>query len=61
MINNIDEQQKIHHSKHYQNILLGGLEQYDGFINPKSIWYWMHTFCLEQIRDFFEQKLKLVV
>jgi SAM-dependent methyltransferase len=41
-----------HHRKHYRNILDN--TAYDGFINSDSIWYWMHTVCLEDLDWFFK-------
>lgn len=54
-MNKLDQNQKNYHHNHYLDILNGGVERYDGFINPNSIWYWMHTFCLENIQEFFEK------
>jgi ubiquinone/menaquinone biosynthesis C-methylase UbiE len=54
-MNVMDCRQTEHHNKHYQNILKGGYGNYDGFINPNSIWYWMHTYCLEQLGYFFSK------
>lgn len=51
-MNELDANQKTFHNKHYSDILLEN--RYDGYINPNSIWYWMHTFCLNQISDFFK-------
>jgi SAM-dependent methyltransferase len=52
-MNKLDEQQKKFHSEHYSNILLE--KSYDGFVNSDSIWYWMHTYCLEHIKEIFEK------
>jgi hypothetical protein len=38
-------------SKSYHDILASG--NFDSFTNPDSIWYWMHTHCLEQQNGFF--------
>jgi ubiquinone/menaquinone biosynthesis C-methylase UbiE len=53
-MNKIDSDQKEYFIKAFQEILDGGIEKYDGFINPDSIWYWMHVYCLDQIKDFFK-------
>lgn len=53
MKNELDENQKIYHDKHYQKLLDDN--RIDGYINPNSIWYWMHTYCLEEMRDFFQR------
>jgi hypothetical protein len=53
-MNVLDLKQKRHHEDHYKRILEKGIVGYDGFINPKSIWYWMHTYCLNDINCFFK-------
>jgi SAM-dependent methyltransferase len=53
-MNNIDVLQKEWHIKWYQDILEGGPEKWDGFINPDSIWSWMHTYCIDHIKEFFQ-------
>lgn len=53
-MNSIDILQKEWHIKWYQDILEGGPEKWDGFINPDSIWSWMHTYCIDHIKEFFQ-------
>ncbi len=54
-MNELDNNQKLYHNKYYKDILKRGIEGYDGFINPDSIWYWMHIYCLDSIKEFFEK------
>lgn len=53
-MNILDSNQYEHHSNHYKVIKDRGLEGYDGFINSDSIWYFMHTHCLDDIKIFFD-------
>jgi len=53
-MNNIDILQKDWHIKWYRDILEGGPEKWDGFVNPDSIWSWMHTYCIDHIKEFFQ-------
>lgn len=50
----MDKKQKEHHQKFYQDVLDRGVAGYDGFINPESVWHWMHTYCLDWINPFFK-------
>jgi ubiquinone/menaquinone biosynthesis C-methylase UbiE len=50
----LTEKQITFHQQHYKEILERGETGYDGFINIESIWYWMHVYCLEDIKIFFE-------
>jgi SAM-dependent methyltransferase len=54
-MNELDIKQIEHHHNHYLEILNNGPTRYDGFINSNSIWYWMHVYCLESIKEFFEK------
>jgi hypothetical protein len=51
----IEEVQFKHHNQKYHEILIGGPEKYDGFINPNSYWYWEHIYCMEHISNFFRR------
>jgi len=53
-MNPIEKKQKEHHEIFFHDVLNRGPDAYDGFINPESIWYWMHIRCLEHIKDFFK-------
>jgi ubiquinone/menaquinone biosynthesis C-methylase UbiE len=51
----VEVQQREHHHKEYRKYLDGGLEKYDGFINPQSFWHWEHVYCLQHIQEFFQK------
>ena len=53
-MNKIDFDQKEYFIKAFKDILDGGIEKYDGFINPESIWHFMHVHVLDHIKDFFQ-------
>jgi SAM-dependent methyltransferase len=53
-VNPIEEKQKIHHEKFYHDILNRGEGAYDGFINPQSVWHWMHVYCMDWVKEFFQ-------
>ncbi len=53
-MNLVDLKQREHHERFYQDILDKGPTAYDGFINPKSIWHFMHVYCLDWIKVFFQ-------
>ena len=53
-MNKIDSDQKKYFIKTFQEILDGGIEKYDGFINPDSIYHFFHVYCLNHIKDFFQ-------
>ena len=57
MNHDIDKKQKLHHLIHYREWADSGYEKYEGDINPESIWYWMHTYCLDEIDLFFRSIL----
>ena len=53
-MNPIDIKQKEWFIPTFKSILDGGVEKYDGFINPDSIWYFMHVYCIDHIKEFFQ-------
>lgn len=53
-MNPIDINQKDWHVRSYKEILDKGPSAYDGFINPDSIWYFMHVYCIDHIKEFFQ-------
>ena len=53
-MNNIDISQKTWHVNKYKEMLEKGPEAWDGLINPDSIWYFLHTDCIDKIKEFFQ-------
>jgi ubiquinone/menaquinone biosynthesis C-methylase UbiE len=52
--NSIDIKQREWHVNKYQKMLEEGISAYDGLINPDSIWYWFHTYCIDHFKEFFQ-------